>query len=150
MSNENGSMTGKGGSYSFASRLHAVRGKLMDISSKISQLESNVIFLLVNPFLVDSPSAYTSSEENEDEGENENDSEDIFYDQPVIIDSAVEEEWQHKFITDSSVVNAKLAECMTARHGLLIEQKELVEGFNEEKKKHGHEPDEVIILNGSK
>ena len=146
MSNESSLFAGKGGNYSFGARLNTVRGKLMEISGKVSQLESNIIFLLVHPFLVNPPPVYTSNDDNENQ--DENDTENNFDVQPVIIENLAEEEWESHFIIDSSLVRSKLSECLTIEHALSLEEKELVEGFNEEKKKHGKEPDEVISLHG--
>ena len=140
MGAEEGLISSRGGTYSARGRLDQVRTKLSLMNSRISDLESNVIFLLANPFLINCQPINISDQVQENQEHSDSD----------FMLSAYNpySRWEPTFTVDSVDLHARLAECLGMKYSLMLEQKSLVEGLNEEEKKQGKDPREVM-QNGS-
>ncbi len=142
MSNESGSFSGTNGNYSYKSRLANVREKLAEINSQIGMLDSNMMFLLAHPFLVEIPQHSTVDNNDNHDGDEQNNNSNTPA-QPV---ETPEYDGQAGYVTDRVQIHSELSKCLNTRYELLLEQKVLVEGFNEEEKQSGGKDKESINL----
>lgn len=122
-----------GGNYSLKARLRDVRAKLFEINSAVRKLESNMIFLLVNPELV----TYASSESSGNSSEPQSiDVSDPNQEYSVVISNPYV---QTQFITNPIELHGQYAENMGARHDLMTRESEILSALHEQNKKASYE-----------
>ena len=117
-----------GGTYSLEARLQNIRAKLSNVNSAVRNLESNMIFLLVNPELIYSTSSDSKSEQSISMWSSEGDN-------STVVSSIRTDYGQEGFITNSIELSGQYAENMSARHDLMICQSEILSAIDEQKKK---------------
>ena len=120
-----------GGNYSLESRLRSIRGKLSEINSAVRNLESNMIFLLVNPELVNSTPSEASSSSQEQEIAN------LWGYEPnsVVMSVPKTDYGQEQFTTDPIELDNQLAQHMGVRHSLMVCESEILAAIYERNKK---------------
>lgn len=122
-----------GGNYSLKARLRDVRAKLFEINSAVKKLESNMIFLLVNPELI----TYTSSQSSGNSSEPQStDVSDPNQEYSVVISNPY---IQAQFLTNPIELHGQYAENMGARHDLMVSESEILGALHEQNKKASYE-----------
>ena len=127
----------QGGSYLLESRLQNIRGRLSAINTSVRNLESNMIFLLVNPERV----TYTS----EDSGSSEQHTGDLSdsssgdTQSSVVVSTPRTDFGQEWFTTNPYELNDQLSKSVTVRHSLMISENEILAAIDEQKKKNHHD-----------
>ncbi len=135
MSNTNqGTMSFQGGSYSLQSRLSEVRSKLFEINKTVSELESNVLFLLCRPDLIN----YSPKDSSEQETSTENADT-----QKLATDNSAYYRWEPTFITNPSKLHSKIDERMSLRYELMVSEGEISDALYEEKKQRHSERNDL-------
>lgn len=123
-----------GGNYSLQSRLRTVRGRLDEINCKVRNLESNMIFLLVNPHLV----IY----KNEESQGNQQFTEPLTEgEQPQVMTVQQVDFGQEQYILDPSELNGLLSDNLGTRHELMVAESEILHALYDEKKKDPNDSD---------
>ena len=117
------------GGYSLESRLQNIRAKLSEVNSAVRKLESNMIFLLVNPDLI----TYTSSQNSNSEQSASMRSSDG--DDSIVVSNIRTDYGQEEFMTNPVELNGQYAENMGARHDLMVYESEILSAIDEQKKK---------------
>lgn len=122
-----------GGNYSLKARLRDVRAKLFEINSAVKKLESNMIFLLVNPELI----TYTSSQDSDSSSEQQfTNASEPNQEHVAIITSLYGPE---QFLTNPIELHGQYAENMGARHDLMTRESEILGALHEQNKKASYE-----------
>ena len=118
-----------GGSYSLEARLQNIRAKLSQINTSVRNLESNMIFLLVNPELVTYTDQSTVSSQQQDMGSGlDNEYESVMTVQRTDFG-------QEQFLTNPTELHDLLADNMGTRHDLMVSETEILSALYEQKKK---------------
>ena len=109
--------------------LNEIRNRLFDINKKVREMESNMIFLLVNPDAVIIEEINKQQDLSSLDAENNSN---------TITRPKTDFGQEKNYLTDPSQVHAKLAEYMSMRYELLIEEKEILGAIDTERKLHPH------------
>ena len=120
-----------GGSYSLETRLQNIRAKLSEVNSAVRRLESNMIFLLVNPELIH----YDSSQTSDSNSEQSTSMWSSDGDNSIVVSSIRTDYGQENFMTNPIELSGQYAENMGARHDLMLCQSEILSAIDEQKKK---------------
>ena len=118
-----------GGNYSLESKLQSVRGKLSAVNRSVRQLESNMVFLLVNPHLVN----YTSSQST-DTSQQEPHMWDVDSQGTVVASNPKTDFGQEEFLTNPAEIHGQYSDAMGLRHSLMVNEDEILSALHEEKK----------------
>lgn len=120
----------QGGSYLLESRLQNIKAKLATVNSAVRRLESNMIFLLVNPDLVTYTSDSTDGGSEQTVRMWSSDGDD-----PIVMSTPRTDYGQEEFMTNPAELNGLLADSMGLRHALMVGEKEILSTIDEQKKK---------------
>ena len=120
-----------GGTYSLEARLQNIRAKLSNVNSAVRKLESNMIFLLVNPELIQ----YASSETSDSKSEQSVSMWSSDGDNSTVVSNIRTDYGQEGFMTNPIELGGQYAENMGTRHALMICQSEILSAIDEQKKK---------------
>ncbi len=118
-----------GGDYSPQSRLRTIRSKLSEINSKVRNLESNMIFLLVHPHLV-----VYRNEESQSNQQSTNEP-----DQPQVMTVQKVDFGQEQYTLDPSELNGLLSDNLGTRHELMVSEAEILHSMYDQKKKDSYD-----------
>ena len=132
MSNEgNFLFSGKCGGYSLRSRLNHIRSRLFEVSVRLNELESNLIFASLLPEIV----TVLPNNSNEETTENDSDA------TSQTTDNSLYFRLLPSVIVTPSELRGNVAECMNIRYKLILDQSDIVGALDEEKKKSDHAND---------
>ena len=120
-----------GGSYSLEVRLQNIRAKLSQVNTAVRNLESNMIFLLVNPELVN----YAPSQSSDSSSEQQSADAWDFDQHSVVISNPRTDYGQEQFLTNPTELHGLLADSMGARHDLMVNESEILSALYEQNKK---------------
>ena len=121
------------GNYSLEAKLRSIRGKLSEINTAVRRLESNMIFLLVNPGLVNCTSSETSSSTEQESVWNTGE------EHSVVVSVPKTDYGQEEFMTDPIQLHDELSQSMGVRHALMVSEDEILDAMDVQKKKKHHE-----------
>ena len=130
MTSEGNLFSTTGGNYSLESRLQSVKSRLFNVNRKVRELESNMIFLLVNPELTYSTqSSSTSSSDGEGS-------------QSQVMRIQQVDFGQEQFMTDPVMLDDELSQSFGLRHSLMTAEEEILAAIHErdKEKEKNHEP----------
>ena len=119
-----------GGSYSLQTRLQNIRAKLSEVNSAVRKLEFNMIYLLVNPELINYTSSQSSDSNNQSESDWSPDGE-----HSAVMSNPRTDYGQEEFMTNPNELSGQYAENMGVRHDLMVGESEILSAIDEQKKK---------------
>ena len=117
------------GNYSLEAKLQSIRGKLSEINTAVRKLESNMIFLLVNPGLVNYTSSETSNSSEQESVWNTGE------DHSAVVSTPKTDYGQEEFMTNPIQLHDELSQNMGVRHALMVSEDEIVDAIDAQKKK---------------
>ena len=119
------------GNYSLEAKLRSVRGKLSEINTAVRRLESNMIFLLVNPGLVNYTPSGTSNSSEQESTWNTGEEHSVAASVPKT------DYGQEEFMTNPVQLHDELSQNMGIRYALMVNEDEILDAiYVQEKKKH--------------
>ena len=121
------------GNYSLEAKLRSIRGKLSEVNSAVRKLESNMIFLLVNPGLVNHTSSETSNSSEQESTSN------IDEEHSAVVSVPTTDYGQEEFMTDPVQLHDELSQNMGVRYALMVSEEQILDAIDVEKKKNHYD-----------
>ena len=143
MTGEGSLFSTTGGSYSLEARLQAIKSRLFDVNKKVRELESNMIFLLVNPELT-----YTTTQSSNSSNNQGTSDIDGSQNQGQVLSSQQVDFGQEQYLTNPAELDDKLSQNLGSRHALMVTEEEILAAIHERDKekdyeKQSHKPDNL-------
>ncbi len=129
----------RGGDFSLRARLNHTRGRLFEVSVRLNELESNLIFASLMPEII------SVLPKNDNEETTENDSDKTSH----TTDNSLYFSLLPSVINTPSELRGNVAECMNIRYRLILDQTDIVGALDEEKKKSTHANDLEYYYSGN-